>query len=316
MKRPPGNRGHKGNWRDVVSWKWTPHASLRKFGSQVDDSATATTRQMLNTLKALAEEFDLERVEFDGWVITFRDTSKDGARNSCKSSGENPNFTRRTLFQKRQKQRSVRLGIEQREAERWIRRFAEAGRMSDASGKWVPPCEYTDLRRQVKSWKRYNMRLKNEWRNPQEETKLEDVVAEVEEASGQELKRAKVEDQKEAMKIEGGDVTQDRFMEEEDTVVMEITEAARDVRVVSDDKKCDAERVDAVSDGEEPPAGQEGFVQQLAKQEAVPRASEQKVIDEDDEQGPNLIKDQFYNDFRDQLIKTFQMHGGAELSDE
>ena len=50
--------------------------------------------------------------------------------------------------------------------------------------------------------------------------KLEDVVAKVEEASGQELKRAKVEDQKEAMKIEGGDVTQDRFMEEDDTVVM------------------------------------------------------------------------------------------------
>ena len=80
------------------------------------------------------------------------------------------------------------------------------------------------------------MRLKNEWGNPQEESKLEDVIAEVEEASGQELKRAKVEDQKEAMKIEGGDVTQDRFMEEEETVVMEITEAARDVRVVSDDK--------------------------------------------------------------------------------
>ena len=88
------------------------------------------------------------------------------------------------------------------------------------------------------------------------------MIAEVEEASGQELKRAKVEDQKEAMKIEGGDATQDRFMEEEETVVMEITEAARDVRVVSDDKKCDAERVDVVSDGEEPPAGQEGFVQQ------------------------------------------------------
>ena len=140
------------------------------------------------------------------------------------------------------------------------------------------------------------------------------MIVEVEEASGQELTRVKVEDQKEAMKIEGGDVTQDRLMEEEVyTVVMEITEAARDVRVVSDDKKCDAERVDVVSDGEEPPAGQEGFVQQLAKQEAVPKASQQKVIDEDDEQGHNLIKDQFYNGFRDQLIRTFQMHGaGAE----
>ena len=187
--------------------------------------------------------------------------------------------------------------------------------MSNASGKWVPPSKNTNMRRQVKSWRRYKERLGNEWRNPQEEAKLEpkivDVIAEGE-TLGQELKRAKVEDQKEAMKIEGGDVTQDRFMEEEETVVMEITEAARDVRVVSDDKKCDAERVDVVSDGEEPPAGQEGFVQQLAKQEAVPKASQQKVIDEDDEQGHNLIKDQFYNGFRDQLIRTFQMHGGAE----
>ena len=82
------------------------------------------------------------------------------------------------------------------------------------------------------------------------------------------------------------------------------------IAAVSDEESrlelCDAERVDVVSDGEEPPAGQEGFVQQLAKQEAVPRASEQKVIDEDDEQGHNLIKDQFYNGFRDQLIRTFQ----------
>ena len=104
---------------------------------------------------------------------------------------------------------------------------------------------------QVRSWKRYNARLGKEWRNPQEETKLEDVIAEVEKASGQELKRVKVEDQKDAMKIEDGDVTQDRFMEEEKALVIEITEAARDVRVVSDDKKCDAERVDVVSDGEE-----------------------------------------------------------------
>ena len=169
------------------------------------------------------------------------------------------------------------------------------------------------------------MRLKDEWGNPKEETKLEDVIAEVEEASGQELKRVKVEDQKEAMKIEGGDVTQDRFMEEEKAVVMEITKAARDVRVVSDDKKCDAERVDIVSDGEEQPAGQEGFVQQLAKQEAVPEASEQKVIEEDDAQGHNVIKSQFGNGLKDQLIEAFQIdrHNlppswgeGSALSDE
>ena len=47
-------------------------------------------------------------------------------------------------------------------------------------------------------------------------------------------------------------------------------------------KKCDAERVDVVSGGEEQPVGQEDFVQQLAKQEAVPKASEQNFSEEDD----------------------------------
>ena len=265
MRRFPGNRGHTGNWRDVLSGKCTPHASLRKFGGQVDDWRRVgdgeETRSMIRTLKALVEEFDIERVEVKGWVITFRDTSKVGARNSRKSSGENTNSVSKRLFLNRKKEMVERLENEQREAERWTGRFAEAGRRSNASGKWVPPSKNTNLRKQVKSWKRYNERLGKEWRDPQEETKLEDVIAEVEEVSGQELKRAKVEDKKEAMKIEGGDVTQDRFMEEEKTVVMEITEAARDVRVVSDDKKCDAGRVDVVSDGEEQPAGQEGFVQ-------------------------------------------------------
>ena len=93
-----------------MSGKWTPHASLRKFGGQVNDSATATTRQMLNTLKAL--------VEVNGWVITFRDTSKVCARHSGKSSGENSNFVSRKLFLNRQKEMVERLENEQREAER------------------------------------------------------------------------------------------------------------------------------------------------------------------------------------------------------
>ena len=66
-------------------------------------------------------------------------------------------------------------------------------------------------------------------------------------------------------------------------------------------------------------------MQQLAKQEAVPKASEQKVIEEDDEQGHNAIKDQFGNGLRDQLIEAFQIdrHNlppswgeGSALSDE
>jgi len=41
---------------------------------------------------------------------------------------------------------------------------------------------------------------------------------------------------------------------------------------------------------EEQPVRQEDFVQQLAKQEAAPEASEQNVAEEDDEQGNNVIK--------------------------
>ena len=68
------------NWRDVARGKQIPQESLRKFGGQVDDwrrvGEEEETRSMLRTLKALVEEFDPERVEVDGWVITFRDTSK------------------------------------------------------------------------------------------------------------------------------------------------------------------------------------------------------------------------------------------------
>ena len=76
------------SWRDVVSGKQMPQESLREFGGQVHDwrrvSDGEETRSMLRTLKALVEEFDLERVEVNGWVITFRDTSKVGARHSGK----------------------------------------------------------------------------------------------------------------------------------------------------------------------------------------------------------------------------------------
>ena len=158
------------NWRDVARGKQIPQESLGKFGGQIDDwrrvSDGEETRSMLRTLKALDEEFDLERVEVNGWVITFRGTSKVGARRSGKSSGEKLNFASRRLFLNRQKEMSEHLENEQREAERWIEKFAEAGRMSNASGKWVPPSKNTNLRRQVKSWRRYNERLGKEWGNP------------------------------------------------------------------------------------------------------------------------------------------------------
>ena len=100
---------------------------------------------MLRTLKALVEEFDPEWVEVNGWVITFRDTSKVGARCSGKSSGENSNSVSRRLFLNRKKEKVDRLANEQREAERWTERFAEAGRSSNASSEWVPPSTNTEL---------------------------------------------------------------------------------------------------------------------------------------------------------------------------
>ena len=119
------------NWRDVARGKQIPQESLGKIGGQIDDwrrvSDCEETRSMLRTLKARDEEFDLERVEVNGWVITFRDTSKVGARRSGKSSGDS-NLASRRLFLNRQREMSEHLENEQREAERWTGRFAEAGR--------------------------------------------------------------------------------------------------------------------------------------------------------------------------------------------
>jgi len=268
MRRFPGNRGDTGNWRDVLSGKRTPHASLRKFGGQVDDwrrvGEGEETRLMLRTLKALVEEFDPERVEINGIVITFRDTSKVGARHSGKFSGQNSNFVSRRLFLNRQNEMVERLGNEQREAERWIGRFADAGRMSTASGKWVPPSKNTNLRQQVRSWKRYNARLGKEWGDPQEETKLEpklvDVIAEVDETLRQELKRDKEEDKK----IEDDGVMKG-FMEvnkAEDRRAVSEGEAAKDRQVVPEAKA--AEYLRDVSDSEEEEHVEEVSVQVVA----------------------------------------------------
>ena len=123
--------------------KQIPQESLRKFGGQGYDwrriCEGEETRSMLRTLKALVEEFDPERVEVNGWLITFRDTSKVGIRYSGKSSGENSNSVSTRLFLNRKKEMVERLENEQREAERWTGRFAEAGRRSNASGKCSPP---------------------------------------------------------------------------------------------------------------------------------------------------------------------------------
>jgi len=255
MRRFPGNRGHTDNWRDVLSGKRTPHASLRKFGGQVDDWRRVgdgeETCPMIRTLKALVEEFDPKQVEVNGWVITFRDTSKVGARHSGKSSGENSNFLSKRLFLNRKNEMVERLGNEQREAERWTGRFADAGRMSTASGKWVPPSKNTNLRKQVKSWKRYNERLGKEWGDPQEETKLEpklvDVIAEVDETLRQELKRDKEEDKK----IEDDDVKimEAKKVEDRRDVSDDEGEAVKDWRVVPEAKT--AEVLRDVSDSEE-----------------------------------------------------------------
>ena len=231
-----------------MSGKQIPQESLREFGGQVDDwrRVGEETRSMIRILKALVEEFDPERVEFNGWAITFRDTSKVGTRCSGKSSGENSNSVSRRLFLNRKKEMVDRLANEQREAERWTERFAEAGRSSNASSKWVPPSKNTDLRRQVKSWRRYKERLAKEWRDLQEEEKLEpkivDVIAEVETLE-QELKQDKEEDKK----IEDDDVMEAK--EDLRDVSADEVEAAKDQRDVTEAKTAEALR--DVSDSEE-----------------------------------------------------------------
>ena len=237
-----------------MSGKQIPQESLREFGGQVDDwrRVGEETRIMVRTLRTLVEEFDPEQVEFNGWVITFRDTSKVGTRCSGKSSGENSNSVSRRLFLNRKKEMVDRLANEQREAERWTERFAEAGRSSNASSKWVPPSKNTDLRRQVKSWRRYKERLAKEWRDLQEEEKLEpkivDVIAEVETLE-QELKQDKEEDKK----IEDDDVMQGlmeaKNVEDLRGVSADEVEAAKDQRDVTEAKTAEALR--DVSDSEE-----------------------------------------------------------------
>ena len=231
-----------------MSGKQIPQESLREFGGQVDDwrRVGEETRLMVRTLRTLVEEFDPEQVEVNGWVITFRDTSKVGTRRSGKSSGENSNSVSRRLFLNRKKEMVDRLANEQREAERWTERFAEAGRSSNASSKWVPPSKNTDLRRQVKSWRRYKERLAKEWRDLQEEEKLEpkivDVIAEVETLE-QELKQDKEEDKK----IEDDDVMEAK--EDLRDVSADEVEAAKDQRDVTEAKTAEALR--DVSDSEE-----------------------------------------------------------------
>ena len=234
-----------------MSGKQIPQESLREFGGQVDDwRRVGEETRMVRTLRTLVEEFDPEQVEVNGWVITFRDTSKVGTRRSGKSSGENSNSVSRRLFLNRKKEMVDRLANEQREAERWTERFAEAGRSSNASSKWVPPSKNTDLRRQVKSWRRYKERLAKEWRDLQEEEKLEpkivDVIAEVETLE-QELKQDKEEDKK----IEDDDVMQGLMEAKEDLrdVSADEVEAAKDQRDVTEAKTAEALR--DVSDSEE-----------------------------------------------------------------
>ena len=85
------------------------------------------------------------------------------------------------------------------------------------------PRKNTNLRRQVKSWRRYKERLAKEWRDLQEEEKLEpkivDVIAEVETLE-QELKQDREEDKK---------------IEDDDVMLME-AKNVEDLRDVSADE--------------------------------------------------------------------------------
>ena len=149
---------------------------------------------MLVTLKVIVEKFDPAKAEFNGWVLAFRDPSKkrhDVLINPVKSS-----ITNVVDSIKRDRRRRLNAGNRAEGGRKMDWKVRRGWQNANASDKWFPPSKTTNLQRQVKSWKWCNMRLKKAWVYPQEEPKLESVITEVEEASGQESKRVKEEDKK------------------------------------------------------------------------------------------------------------------------
>ena len=165
------------------------------------------------------------------------------------------------------------------------RAFENEGLESNVLKTWTPPKDNACERK----WKRFYRRLCDSMEKELEK-ELAEVKVEAVEPSGEDLTSTSVETP-----------SLNRGMEKTETEKPSGEGADFCDGSDSNDESLEPEN-ELWRGSEEQPERQGDFVQQPAKQEAVPRASEQKVIDEDDEQGHNLIKDQFYNGFRDQLI--------------
>ena len=277
-------RKQMGNRKEIkdMNRRWRP--SLRKFGRQSVEKVDwrmlgDDTFRMLSTLEAIVEKVAPEKVEYNGWVIYFRETLKDEARSFGKSSGEDLNPSGENETAERFRPKSRRLPTLRRNAaiERLClvnEKFHDAGKSSEvlrAEGKNMKLVVKNDKTRFIERLtgrmeEEYNLKNNNvasvEKKYSQEEPKLVDVIAEVDETLGQELKPAKKEDKM----IEDDDVMQG-VMEEEKAVGMEPTvieednesrsersaaEAAEHLCVVVDDE---AEDRRAVSDDEDEAAG-------------------------------------------------------------
>uniref|UniRef100_A0A7S2ARJ6 Uncharacterized protein n=1 Tax=Octactis speculum TaxID=3111310 RepID=A0A7S2ARJ6_9STRA len=150
---------------------------------------------------------------------------------------------------------------------------------------WTPPKDNACERK----WKRFYRRLCDSM-----EKELEKELAEVKvgagESSGEDLTCTSVETQVEAVEPSGEDLTSTSVENPSLNCGMEKTETEKpsgegaDFCDGSDSNDESLEPENELRRGsEEQPVRQGGFVQQPAKQEAVPRASEQKVFKEVDE---------------------------------
>ena len=240
------------NRKEFKDMNWRGRPSLENFGKQSVEKVdwrrlSEETCKMLSTLEAIVEKVAPEKVEYNGWVIYFRETTmKDEARSFGKSSGEDLNPSGENEIAERIRPKSRRLPTHRRNAaiERLClvnEKFHEAGKSSEvlrAGGKNMKLV----VNEKTRFIERLTGRMEEEYNSqnnnvasvekeyPQEEPKLVDVIAEVDETLGHKLKRAKEEDKM----FEDYEVMQE-VMEEEKVVGMEPT-------VIEEDNESRSER--------------------------------------------------------------------------
>ena len=167
------------------------------------------------------------------------------------------------------------------------RAFENEGLESNVLKTWTPPKDNACKRK----WKRFYRRLCDSMEKELEK-ELAEVKVEAVEPSGEDLTSTSVETP-----------SLNRGMEKTET-----EKPSGEGADFCDGSDSNDESLEPESElwrgSEEQPVRQEDFLQQVAKQEAAPRASEQNFAEEDYEQGNNVIKDQLFADgFKDNLTR-------------